>query len=161
MKAIYPGSFDPATYGHLDVIERASRVFDELWVAIGVNSEKDNLFSPAERIEMLEELLYDYDNVKVVTFSCLLVDFMRSKDIRVQVRGLRGPGDYEYERQMAMLNQSLYPNLETFFMVARPEVSHISASFAREIASYGGDLSGLVPETVEKRLREKYKNLNN
>lgn len=156
MKVIYPGSFDPVTFGHLDVIERASGLFDQVLVAIGVNSQKNNLFSPAERIEMLEELLYDYDNVEVKTFSCLLTEFMQSEGIHTEIRGLRAVPDYEYEKQMAVLNKQLYPEMETLFMISRPDYAYISASYAREIASYGGDVSGLVPANVEMRLREKY-----
>ncbi len=158
MKVIFPGSFDPVTLGHLNVIHRASELFDEVIVAILKNSQKKNLFSDDEKIEMLEELLYDVDNVRVELFSGLLADYFKLKDADAVVRGLRSPSDYEYERQLAALNHSLNPSLETIFLVTDIRYSYVSASYAREVASYGGDVSGLVPKSVEERLHRKFQN---
>ena len=158
MKVIFPGSFDPVTLGHLNVIHRASKLFDEVIVAILRNSQKKNLFSDDEKIEMLEELLYDVDNVRVELFSGLLADYFKLKGADAVIRGLRSPSDYEYERQLAALNHSLDPNLETIFLVTDIRYSYVSASYAREVAAYGGDVSGLVPKSVEERLHKKFQN---
>lgn len=156
MKIIYPGSFDPITYGHLDIIKRSAECFDEVVIGVLRNSSKKSLFTDAEKIEMIDELLYDYNNVTVKVFSGLLVDFVRNESADGVVRGLRELSDFEYERQMALLNKTLYPKMETIFLVADSKYSYISASYAREIASYGGDASGLVPPSVEKRLLNKF-----
>lgn len=156
MKIIYPGSFDPITYGHLDIIKRSAECFDEVVIGVLRNSSKKSLFTDAEKIEMIDELLYDYNNVTVKVFSGLLVDFVRNESADGVVSGLRELSDFEYERQMALLNKTLYPKMETIFLVADSKYSYISASYAREIASYGGDASGLVPPSVEKRLLNKF-----
>ena len=158
MKVIYPGSFDPITTGHLDIIKRSAEKFDTVIVGILKNTAKKSLFSTVEKIEMIEELLYDYDNVTVKDFSGLLVDFVRQEEADGVVRGLRELSDFETERQMALLNKSLYPKMETIFLVADSKYSYISASFVREIASFGGDISGLVPESVGIKVKHKYSN---
>ena len=158
MKVIYPGSFDPVTNGHLDIIKRASRLFDEVVVAVLVNKEKKSLFSMEERIEMLEKLLYDYSNVKVDYFSGLLVDYTKENDIVATIRGLRAVSDYESELQMAHLNIELsYGDLETLFLTATPSVSFVSSSAVREIAQFGGDISSFVPSEIVQKTYDKYK----
>lgn len=155
MKIIYPGTFDPVTHGHMDIISRSAMLFDEVVIGVLVNINKKTLFTEQERIEMIQELLYDYDNVTVKAFDGLLVDFVKAEDADGVVRGLRALSDYEYELQIALLNKSLYPKMETVFMVASSKYSHISSSFAKEIASWDGDTTGLVPESVAKRLKDK------
>lgn len=155
-KVIYPGSFDPITYGHLDIIKRSAEFFDEVVVGVLINKSKKSLFSLDEKIEMMEKLLYDYHNVTIQSFSGLLVDFVRQENANGVVRGLRELTDFEYERQMAILNQTLNPDMETIFLVADSKYSYISSSYAREIASYHGDVSGLVPPSVEKELIKKF-----
>lgn len=158
MRVIYPGSFDPITNGHLDIIERASAKFDEVVVAVLINTQKEGLFSMDERIEMLEELLYDYSNVKVEKFSGLLVDFAHENHIDAIIRGLRAVSDYENELQLAHLNRFLSKdaNLETLFLTASPKVSFLSSSAIREIAQLGGDITGLVPTQVAEKTYKKY-----
>ena len=156
MRVIFPGSFDPVTLGHLNIIKRAASLFDEVIVAVLENNQKQPLFPTQERIEMLEELLYDIDNVEVEVFSGLLADYYRLKDADAVLRGLRTPSDYEYERQLAALNHSLYPGLETLFLVTETRYSFISSSYAREVASYGGNISGLVPCSVARKLYRKF-----
>lgn len=156
MKVIFAGSFDPVTLGHLNVIHRASCLFEEVIVGVLYNSSKKALFTSEERIEMLNELLYNVENVKVEQFEGLLVDYVKIKNADAVLRGLRTPADFEYERQLALLNRSLNPNLETVFLVTDIRYSYVSASFAREVASYGGDVSGLVPPNVAERLHKKF-----
>ena len=156
MKIIYPGSFDPVTIGHMDIITRSCELFDEVVIGILNNPSKKSLFTMDEKIEMIQELLYDYDNVIVKSFSGMLVDFFRIEEADAVVRGLRELSDFENEKQMALLNKALYPKMETIFLVADSKYSYISASYAREIASFGGDVSGLVTANVEKRLLQKY-----
>ena len=157
MRVIYPGSFDPVTNGHLDIIKRASRLFDEVVVAVLVNKDKKSLFTTEERIEMLKELLYDYSNVTVDNFSGLLVDYTKNNKIDATIRGLRAVSDYESELQMAHLNIGLSDGeLETLFLTATPSVSFVSSSAVREIAEFGGDISKLVPYKVAEKTREKY-----
>lgn len=158
MRVIYPGSFDPVTNGHLDIIKRASKLFDEVIVAVLVNKEKKSLFTMDERIEMLEKLLYDYSNVKVDYFSGLLVDYTRENNVDATVRGLRAVSDYESELQMAHLNIELsYGDLETLFLTATPTVSFVSSSAVREIAQFGGDIRSFVPSEVAEKTYSKYK----
>lgn len=156
MKIIYPGSFDPITYGHMDIISRSAVLFDEVIIGVLVNKSKNTLFSVEERIEMIQELLYDYDNVRVVAFEGLLVDLVKREGARGVVRGLRALSDYEYELQIALLNKSLYPEMETVFLVASSQYQHISSSFAKEVVSFHGDATELVPDSVLKRLKKYY-----
>lgn len=156
-RAIYPGSFDPVTYGHLDIICRASKMFDEIIVGILNNPEKSPLFSVNERVKMLEEVTKDLPNVKVDCFSGLLVDYTRKNNIGVSVRGIRGVSDLEYEMQTAQYNNLLSnEQLETVFLATSPEYSFISSSGVRQVAGFHGDLSPYVPETIAKRVKEKY-----
>lgn len=156
MKVIFPGSFDPITKGHLNLIYRAAKLFDEVIVAVLINQEKPPLFTPEERIEMIRELMYDYDNVSVKLFSGLLVDFVREEKADAVIRGLRTSQDFLYERQLSLLNHSLYSDMEEIFLFTDGKYSYVSSSFAREVASYGGDVSGMVTENVAERLRKKF-----
>jgi len=153
--AIYPGSFDPPTNGHLDLIERGSKIFDELVVAILRNAEKTPLFSLGERRRMLEELTDGFRNVRVDTFDGLTVEYAAKVKAGAVLRGIRALSDYEYELQMALMNRKLRPNLETVFMMPAEQYSYLSSRLVREVARLGGDISGLVPELVEQRLKEK------
>lgn len=153
--AIYPGSFDPVTNGHLDLIERGSKIFGRLVVAVLRNSDKEPLFSLAERLEMLRDVTRTYPNVQVDSFDGLLVEYARRLDAQVLLRGIRAVSDYEYELQMAMMNRRLQPAVETVFMLPAEAYSYLSSRLVREIAQLGGSLSGLVPAEVERRLREK------
>ena len=158
MKVIYPGSFDPVTNGHLDIIKRCSKIFDEVVVAILINPNKKSLFSMDERIEMLRNLLYDYTNVKVEKFSGLLVDFCKENGVNAIVRGIRAVKDYESELQNAHINRHLSKGeLETIFITATPEVSFLSSTAIKEIAEFGGDLSDLVPENIVEKIYAKYR----
>jgi pantetheine-phosphate adenylyltransferase len=153
--AIYPGSFDPVTNGHLDLIERGSKIFMRLVVAVLRNAEKAPMFTLAERMEMLRESTRGYPNVEVDSFDGLLVDYAQRLGARVLLRGIRAVSDYEYELQMAMMNRRLQPDLETVFMLPAEAYSYVSARLVREIAQLGGSVSGLVPAAVEQRLRDK------
>jgi pantetheine-phosphate adenylyltransferase len=153
--AIYPGSFDPVTNGHLDLIERGQKMFDRLIVGVLKNVEKQPLFSVPERIEMLREVTRQWPSVAVNVFEGLLVDYARKQHAGVILRGIRAVSDYEYELQMALMNRKLEPRLETVFMLPGETYSYLSAKLVREIAQLGGPLQGLVPPTVEKRLRAK------
>ena len=149
-----PGSFDPVTNGHLDVIERASRLYDEVTIAVGINQTKSGLFTAEERIEMLLEATAGYGNIAVEAFEGLLVDFCKARDIPVIVKGLRAVSDFDYELQMAQMNHSL-ADVETLFMATNPLYSFLSSSLVKEVATYGGDVSGLVPDLVLRRLTER------
>jgi pantetheine-phosphate adenylyltransferase len=153
--AIYPGSFDPPTNGHLDLIERGSKIFDELVVAILRNSEKTPLFSLGERRNMLEELTAGFKNVRVDTFDGLTVDYAAKVKASAVLRGIRALTDYEYELQMALMNRKLRPSLETVFMMPAEKYSYLSSRLMREVGRLGGNITGLVPELVEQRLKEK------
>ena len=155
VRAIYPGSFDPLTNGHLDLIERGSKIFEELVVAILRNSEKDPLFTLAERREMLEEMVRKYSNVRVDTFDGLLVQYAMRQNAKAVLRGIRAISDYEYELQMALMNRKLEPHLETVFMMPAEAYSYLSSRLVKEIFRLGGSVRGLVPELVEQRLAEK------
>jgi pantetheine-phosphate adenylyltransferase len=151
---VCPGSFDPVTNGHLDVIERMSGIYDEVIVAVLVNKSKRGLFSTEERMELLRESTAALPNVKVDSFHGLLVDFCRDRDVRVMVKGLRAVSDFDYELQMAQMNHSL-AEVETLFMPTNPLYSFLSSSLVKEVATYGGDVSGLVPAPVLTALKAK------
>jgi len=153
--AIYPGSFDPVTNGHLDLIERGTKIFDHLIVAVLRNAEKEPLFSVPERIEMLREVTRQWPNVEVDVFQGLLVDYARQRKARVILRGIRAISDYEYELQMALMNRKLEPQIETVFMMPAEAYSYLSSKLVRDIAQLGGPIQGLVPPVVERRLRAK------
>ena len=153
--AIYPGSFDPPTNGHLDLIERGSQIFDELIVAILRNSEKSPLFSVGERRLMLEAMTERFRNVQVDTFDGLTVEYAVRVKAKAILRGIRAISDYEYELQMALMNRKLHPELETVFMMPAGKYSYLSSRLVREVAQLGGSVADLVPESVERRLKEK------
>ena len=155
--AVYPGSFDPITNGHLDIIERASRVYDKLVVGVLSNASKTPLFSSEKRVEMIRLVTKHLDNVEVDTFTGLLVDFAASKNATVIVKGLRTVADFEYEFQMALLNKALNPEYETMFMMTNTKYSYISSSMVKELAGFHGDLTGLVPCEIIETIEEKYK----
>jgi pantetheine-phosphate adenylyltransferase len=153
-RCVCPGSFDPVTNGHLDVIERASRLYDEVTVGVLVNVSKSGLFEVDDRIAMLREVTAELGNVTVDSFQGLLVDYCRERDIPVVVKGLRAVSDFDYELQMSQMNNRL-TGLETLFVATNPEYSFLSSSLVKEVAAWGGDVSGLVPEPVLRRLRER------
>jgi len=153
--AIYPGSFDPVTNGHLDLIERGAKIFDRLAVSILRNFDKEPLFTLEERVDMLREVVRPWPNVEVGVFSGLLVDYARQREASVILRGIRAVSDYEYELQMALMNRKLNPNVETVFMMPSVNYSYLSSRLVREIAHLGGPITGLVPPLVEERLRAK------
>ncbi|CAN5270174.1 pantetheine-phosphate adenylyltransferase [soil metagenome] len=152
--AVCPGSFDPVTLGHLDIVERASKIYDEVTVAVLVNKKKSSLFTVEERMALLGEVTAVYGNVKVDSFHGLLVDYCRERDIPVIVKGLRAISDFDYELQMAQMNHGL-AGVETMFMTTNPLYSFLSSSLVKEVATYGGDVSGLVPERVLAVLTER------
>ena len=153
--AIYPGSFDPPTNGHLDLIQRGSKIFEELVVAILRNPEKTPMFSVADRIAMLRELTIDLPNIRIDTFDGLMVEFAKSISATCILRGIRAISDYEYELQMALMNRKLEPTLETVFMMPAVSYSYVSSRLVKEIARLGGSVTGLVPKAVEERLLHK------
>ena len=155
--AIYPGSFDPLTNGHVDIIERGSRIFDQIIVAILGNVEKTPLFSEAERTGILQHVFKGRANVQVETFSGLLVDYAQLKKASVIVRGLRAVSDFEYEFQMALMNRHLAPGIETVFMMPAEQYTYISSRLIKEVFTLGGEVTGLVPPIVEEKLRAKQK----
>lgn len=156
MKAIYPGSFDPITNGHIDIINRSKDIFDELIIGITTNVQKKHLFTIDERKKMIEEIFKDDNKIKVKTFDGLLTSFCEEEKTNYVIRGLRAVSDYEYELQMAMANKSLNKNLETIFLVASHKFNFLSSSIVKEIAYYHGDISALVPKNVEIKLKNKY-----
>src|SRR5579859_2422867 len=153
--AIYPGTFDPPTNGHLDLITRGSRIFSHLTVAILINPVKNPLFTPEERVEMLTEATAQIDNVSVATFDGLMVDFARRKGAAAVLRGIRAISDYEHEFQMALMNRRLAPEIETVFLQPAGRYSFVSSRMLKEVFSFGGDVAGLVPPNVLKRLRSR------
>ena len=156
-RAIYPGTFDPITLGHLDIIERSARIFDELIVGILVNNTKQPLFSAEERVAMITEAVQHLPNVKVIYFDGLLVDFARDQDAGFLVRGLRAVTDFEYELQMTQTNKVIAPSVDTIFLTTSLKYSYLSSSMVRELASFGADISRFVPENVIQKIVDKYK----
>lgn len=156
--ALCPGSYDPPTNGHIDVIERASRYFDKVVVAVIANPSKQPLFSLEQRSDMLRDALTHVSNIEISSFDGLLVDFARDRDLGVVVKGLRAISDFEYELQMAQMNSNLSPGLDTMFMTAKPEWAFLSSSLVKEVARYGGSIEGLVPPVVAKALQGAFSN---
>ena len=157
LTGIYPGSFDPVTYGHLDIIRRSAGMVDELIVGVLNNKAKTPLFSVEERVKMLEEVTKDIANVKIIPFEGLLVDFAHKLDAKIVIRGLRAITDFEYELQMSQTNHKLNPDVETIFLTTSIEYSYLSSTTVKEIASYGGDITQFVPEAVVGKLEQKMK----
>lgn len=155
LRAVYPGSFDPVTYGHLDIIRRSENLTDELIVGVLNNKAKTPLFSLEERVKMLKEVTKDMPKVKIVPFEGLLVDFAKEMSAKMVIRGLRAVTDFEYELQMSQTNHKLLPELETIFLTTSLEYSYLSSTIVKEVAAFGGDISQFVPETIEKRIQEK------
>jgi len=155
--AVYPGSFDPLTNGHVDIISRGARLFDRIIVAILVNAEKSPLFTMDERVEITRSVFKTHSNVEVDTFDGLLVDYVERRDAQVIVRGLRAVSDFEFEFQMALMNRRLRPQIETVFMMPAEQYTYISSRLIKEVFSLGGRVEGLVPDLVEQRLRGKVK----
>lgn len=155
--AIYPGTFDPITNGHLDLVRRGIRIFDEIIIAVAPNPKKQPLFTIEERLRMIKESVLDLYNVKVEAFNGLLVDYVNSKGAVAIIRGLRAVSDFEYELQIALMNRRLNPEVETVFMMPSEEYSFLTSSLVKEVSSFGGSVKGLVPDVVEKALQERFK----
>jgi pantetheine-phosphate adenylyltransferase len=155
-KAIYPGSFDPVTFGHLDIIERSSKIVDELVIGVLNNSAKNSLFSLEERVSMIKEMTKQYSNVTVASFDGLLVDYMKEIGATINIRGLRAVTDFEYELQIAQTNRVQHPDMETIFLTTNLKYSYLSSTIVKEFASYGGDISKFVPETIISKIYDKY-----
>lgn len=155
--AVYPGTFDPITRGHLDIIKRGLKLFDTLIIAVAEDTAKEPLFDVGERIEMIREEIKGHKNVRVESFGGLLIDYVRDKRARTIVRGLRVISDFEYEFQMALTNRELAPDIETVFMMTSENYAHISSRFIKEVARLGGELRAFVTPTVAKRLKGKFK----
>jgi pantetheine-phosphate adenylyltransferase len=156
LKAAFPGSFDPPTSGHINIIQRAANIFDELTVVVAENRQKKYLFSAEERASMIRELVKKNKNVSVVVCDCLIVDFLKKMGIKLLIRGLRGLEDFSYEFEVSMMNRTLDPGIETIFMTTDPEYFVIRSSSIKELASFNGDLRGMVPPMVAKALKKKY-----
>jgi len=156
LKAAFPGSFDPPTLGHLNIIRRAAGIFDELVVVIAENRQKKYLFTADERVEMIRRLAESYGNVTVKVCDSLIVDFLQKEGIKIQIRGVRGMDDFLYEFEHSMMNKILDPGIETIFMTTDPEYFPLRSSLIREIASFQGNVTGMVPPLVARALREKY-----
>jgi len=154
--AIYPGTFDPITLGHIDIIERASNLFDKLIVSIAINSEKQTLFSIQSRLEMIKKSIIHIPNIEVNQFSGLLVNYAKEVDATAIIRGIRALSDYEYEFKMALMNRSLDENITTIFLVAHQKYTHLSSSLVREVASLNGEINQLVPHVVVKKMIKKF-----
>jgi pantetheine-phosphate adenylyltransferase len=155
-RAVYPGSFDPITNGHLDVIERARKLFDEVTVAVAYNDEKQPLFTLEERLDLLKETVGQIEHVRIAQFDGLLVEFAASHEANAVIRGLRAVSDFEFEFQMALMNRKLNGNVETIFLMPKEEYTYLSSRLVKEIARLGGDISKFVPQVVAKALRQKF-----
>jgi len=160
IKVVYPGTFDPFTCGHEDLVLRASRVFDHVIVGVADSESKRPMFAAAERVAMARETLAPLSNVEVIGFSALLMDFVRQQGARIILRGLRAVSDFEYEFQMAGMNRHLHPDVETMFLTPSEQYTFISATIVREIARFGGDVSHFVPATVDARIRARVAEIN-
>jgi pantetheine-phosphate adenylyltransferase len=159
LKAIFPGSFDPPTFGHTNIIERAASLFDELFVVVADNRSKGYLFSSDERKTMLEEIVKPWPNVSVLICDKLIVDFMKEHDVRILVRGVRGTNDFSYEFDLSMMNKALSPQIETIFMTTDPRYFVLRSSAIKELASFKGDISAMVPAIVARALEKKFQEL--
>ncbi|CAK7020990.1 pantetheine-phosphate adenylyltransferase [Tissierella carlieri] len=157
MKAVYPGSFDPVTYGHLDIIERVSKKVEHLIVAVLNNPSKKSVFSLEERIQLLKEVTKEFPNVEIDYFSGLLTDYATKRNCTTMIRGLRAVSDFEYEMQMALVNKKINNELETLFMVSSSKYAYLSSSIVKEVAMFGGNISCFVPEVVEQALKNKFR----
>ena len=155
-RAIYPGSFDPATFGHIDMIERSAQIVDELVVAVLINSAKNPLFSVQERVSMLEEITGHIPNIRITSFNGLLIDYAREADASIIVRGLKAVTDFEYELQIAQTNRIVNSRIDTVFLTTSLEYAYLSSTIVKEVASYGGDISHFVPEQLIDRIYAKY-----
>ena len=154
--AVYPGSFDPCTNGHLDIIRRGAKLFDKVVVAVLINEKKNPVFSLEERVEMLKVATRDIPNVEICSFSGLLADFMKKNNYSVIIKGLRAVSDYEYEFQMALTNRALFDRIETVFMPCSAEFMYLSSSIVKEVAKYNGELHGLVPPEIEPIIKRRF-----
>ncbi len=157
LRAIYPGSFDPVTYGHMDIVKRSSKIVDELIVGVLNNNAKMPLFSVEERVKMLKEVTKEFDNIVIEPFDGLLIDFAKMMKAELIIRGLRAITDFEYELQMSQTNNKLYPGVETMFLTTSIEYSYLSSTTVKEIAAFGGDTSQFVPDVVGRELKDKMK----
>ena len=157
-RAIYPGSFDPITNGHLDIIDRATMIFDELIIAITSSTSKKGMFSSSERLSMIESIVKENKKIKVIIFEGLLIDFAKNYQSNIIIRGLRVLSDFEYEFKMALMNRSLDSNINTLFMMPHEKYTHISSSLVKEVALLGGDVSQYVPQIAQNKLLQKVKN---
>ena len=155
-KAVFPGSFDPPTLGHLNIIERASVIFDEVMVVVAENRQKKYFFTAQERLEMMEEMVKSGKNVRCFIWDSLIVDFMKREDIRLLIRGVRGMDDFSYEFELSMMNKALYPHIETLFMTTDPKYIVLRSSSIKEIASFHGDVSQMVPPLVADALKKRF-----
>ena len=155
-KAVYPGSFDPLTNGHIDIIKRAAKLYDEISVAVLINTNKKELFSIEERVKLIENEIKDLPNVRVDSFHGLLVNYCEANEIGVIIRGLRAVSDYEYEMQIAQMNRSLSQAVETVFLMTNTKYSFLSSSIVKEVARFGGNIAEIVPGPVAEKLKEKY-----
>lgn len=155
--ALYPGTFDPITNGHIDIIKRASKLFDKVIVTIAINSNKKQLFSKQERKDMIEKCVKNFKNVSVDTFDGLLVDYAKKKNASALIRGLRAVSDFEYEFQMSLINNKLDSEVTTIFMMPNEKYTYLNSSIVRELSSFKGDVSDFVPKYVQKKLKEKFK----
>lgn len=153
--AVYPGSFDPFTNGHLDIVQRAARIVDSLTIAVLKNTSKKSMFTPDERVEIIQAVLKDYPQVKVETFEGLLVDFCRTHNTRIVIRGLRAVSDFDYEHAIFLMNRKLLPDLETMFLMAGSDNSFISSTIVKEVAHFGGNIADQVPPIVLDRMKKK------